>query len=134
MTLNIAVPFGDRPKTILRDSQDVQNLIPIGWQLLAEEMWFAFQLMRVSKQDVLTFRIEKGLLRFEIESELTSETDRKLINRICQSIASSSARICMECEPPGKHGFRRKNEQGWPCLCTTHYIEYATQLTNQENG
>lgn len=132
--MNISVPFGDVPKTILTNPSVYRILVPIGWQYLAEEMWFAFQHFKVSDKDVLSFKIEKGLLRFEIESEWTTELDRKLINRICQSIASSSARICMECEPPGKHGFRRKNEEGWPCLCTTHYIEYVTQLSNQENG
>lgn len=130
--MNISVPFGDVPRTRLLAAKDCQKLIPSGWQALCAEAWGTLRTFeRTGPEWEVWYKIEKGLLRFEIVSEWTTELDRKLINRICQSIASSSAQICMEC---GKHGFRRKNEVGWPCLCSTHYIEYATQLSNQENG
>jgi hypothetical protein len=130
--MRIPVPFQDVPKTLLTFPATPGhgvNQIPEGWRNLVGEI-LHFVTIMWNDSIKLTFKIEKGLLRFDIESDKTSEHDRKIINRICQSIASSSARICMEC---GKHGFRRKNEQGWPCLCTAHYIEYATKLTEQEN-
>jgi hypothetical protein len=114
------------------DADDYEKTLyqlPPGWQGLVNEMFWCWATMRMIPENRPQASIAKGLLRFT--AEYGESKDQKLFNRVAQSIASSSATVCMMC---GKHGFRRKNEIGWPCLCTTHYTEYATQLSESESN
>lgn len=95
----------------------------VGWHRFIHEVYYLVESLR----DITITRVyvNKGLLRFVGHSD--SEIQQSLFNRLTQSIAKDSALCCVVC---GQHGYRRKLEEGWPCLCKEHYIEYA----NDEAG
>lgn len=95
----------------------------VGWHRFVHEVFF----LAASLRDVTITRVyaNKGLIRFVGESH--SDIQQSIFNRYTQSIAKDSALCCVVC---GQHGYRRKLEEGWPCLCKEHYIEYA----NDEAG
>jgi hypothetical protein len=95
----------------------------VGWHKFVHEVFY----LVANWQGTTISRVyaNKGLLRFVAESE--SDIQQSILNRLTQSIAKDSALCCVVC---GQHGYRRKLEEGWPCLCKEHYIEYA----NDEAG
>ena len=90
----------------------------VGWHKFVQEAFFLATVM--GDTTISRVYVNKGLLRFVGVSE--SPIQQSLFNRLSQSIAKDSALCCVVC---GQHGYRRKLEEGWPCLCKEHYIEYA---------
>lgn len=99
--------------------------IPKGWKHLYLQAEVAANFFSVK---INSINIEKGLLRINCDSNLPGYRDTivlTLFKRICDSIVSSSAKLCMNCE--GKPGLRRKLEPEWPCLCRECYISYTNR-------
>ena len=94
--------------------------VPKGWVILADEILHAAAVFEIP--GIPEFSIEKGLMRIHYERIDGYAIDYILFERICQSVSSSSSKICMEC---GKRGLRRKLEKDWPCLCSRCYLEFA---------
>lgn len=100
------------------------QIIPKGWHALYYEAFDASVILNI---EIKTTGIEKGLFRISgkaINSTGDEQLRNKLFKRICDSIASSSAKICMKC---GAHGLRRKLEPEWPCLCSKCYLDYTNK-------
>lgn len=116
------------------DEQHAVTVCPPGWHsLLAIAFSFRFEMAKSCK--IHGLRVQKGLLR--LYGSCHSSKEDEVWVRLAQSLAASSALICMVC---GAKGYRRKLEAGQPCLCAKHYIEYANALgglheaRNQEDG
>jgi hypothetical protein len=98
--------------------RDVCENTLVGWHKFIQEAFYLVSALRDTK--ITRVYVNKGLLRFVGESD--SPMEQSIFNRLSQSIAKDSALCCVVC---GQHGYRRKLEVGWPCLCREHYIEYA---------
>jgi hypothetical protein len=103
----------------------LQDELPLGWQ---EKDWLpmiqefddrfrGFQLTKMT--------IEKGLLRFYGDGD---PLHLRMFDGIVQKIARESSNVCMKC---GVIGYRRKNEEGTPCLCAADYVWYINELDKQ---
>ena len=68
--------------------------------------------------------IDKGLLR--ISASTANPTHHEIWQKFSQQLARRSAGQCIYCGAP--RGRRRREEVGWPNLCSPHYIEYVNQL------
>jgi len=102
-----------------------ENIIPDGWK---EFFTLVTHLIsRLPSSKLTKVAIEKGLLR--VSAECFTPLDQLIFDRFSQSIALGTSMKCMVC---GKYGYRRKSEDFSPCLCNTHYVEYANWL--DDNG
>jgi hypothetical protein len=104
---------------------NIEEVFPIGWKKFARVIetasFLTYDLPQLKHH--VHVKIEKGLLR--ISSALRSENYQEVFNRVSNSVARDTSLVCMVC---GKRGHRRKEEVGWPSLCTTHYVQYVNYL------
>lgn len=111
--------------TLDREVRYVEENLPTGWKDFSRILETIIFLTHDSPRcdTKVHIKIDKGLLR--VSATLESESYQEVFNRVANSVARDSSLVCMVC---GKRGHRRKEEVGWPSLCTTHYVQYVNYL------
>lgn len=66
-------------------------------------------------------------VQYKNVTEYRNTNEYKLFKRVCQSMASESAKTCMIC---GNFGRRRKELEHKPSLCPAHYLDYINHEPN----
>lgn len=96
----------------------VEEQLPPGWKKFME---YIFHLTnRVPSCSVSYIGVERGLLRIRAVSPV--QFDEVVFNWAAEYLAKQSASVCIIC---GEKGIRRKHEEGWPCLCSVHQIQWV---------
>jgi len=105
---------------------DMQRAVPEGWRQMP--WWHTVEAFRRQFPDfhLHAIRLHLGLLRFDGTGDTITAY---MFNAIAQKIAKDSATVCMRC---GKVGYRRKFEDGYPCLCADDYVWYVNSLDKQQ--
>lgn len=91
--------------------------IPPGWIHCIEYLEALTE--QITEYKLKEVKIEKGVLR--IRSEHPNQYNEKIFEYVAQFCAQATSKACIVC---GEKGFRRKREERWPSLCTSHYIQY----------
>lgn len=100
------------------------ELLPIGWQKMG---LVYFTAVLALDGTIRRLYIEKGILKADAGSDdpITNEA----IKWLTQQMAKVSSLSCMLV--PGKRAFRRKEYEGWPCICGERFIVYANELAER---
>jgi hypothetical protein len=112
--------------------QDIVKILPPGWQLNGTVLGPLFRLVEGFKDTfyISLVKIDKGLVRASPGWVTDEEKELAFIfNAVAQPLAAMSSKRCVVC---GKTGSRRKPLEYWPCLCVSHYIQYANWLDQNE--
>lgn len=114
---------------------EVAELIPRGWKsVVGEELARLYSMygdeVKIPILDpppYYTIKLEMGLLRILAHCDL-DKVYVSLWEMVSQQTARKTALVCMLC---GKKAYRRKREEGMPCLCKLHYVAFVNYLADK---
>jgi hypothetical protein len=98
--------------------------LPIGWRRMGE---IYFEAVSALDGTVERLYIKDGLLKAVAYSD--DPTKNEAIKWLTQQMLKVSSLSCMLV--PGKRAFRRKEYEGWPCICGERFIVYANELAER---
>jgi hypothetical protein len=121
-----AIKLDIHPENKVISKEDLVQL-PIGWQKMG---LVYFTAVLALDGTIRQLYIEKGILKADAGSDdpITNEA----IKWLTQQMAKVSSLSCMLV--PGKRAFRRKEYNGWPCICGERFIVYANELSERERN
>jgi hypothetical protein len=93
--------------------------LPPGWAHTVDVIRDAVQTLQVRLTRV---EIKDGVLYLEDDG---TSPHSEIFKRFAKSILQETARTCMVC---GKFGIRRKEHDGKPPLCITHYATFINEV------
>ena len=104
-------------------------VLPPGWQHLGNVYCRAVTALGGW---IDTLEVQQGILRVHSRLVPTNYTNMDVVSALKwldDGVAKSSSQICMV---SGKRGTRQKKAQGWPCLSTQLWIEYANEMPEKD--
>ena len=101
--------------------------LPTGWRRMGL-VYFTAVLALDGKIERLY--IDKGILKAVAYSD--DPTKNEAIKWLTQQMAKVSSLSCMLV--PGKRAYRRKEYEGWPCICGERFIVYANEFEERETN
>ena len=121
-----AIKLDIHPENRVISKEDLVQL-PIGWQKMGE-IYLTAVLALDGKIERLY--IKDGLLKAVAYSD--NPVCNEAIIWLTQQMLKVSSLSCMLV--PGKRAFRRKEYEGWPCICGERFIVYANELSERERN
>jgi hypothetical protein len=98
--------------------------LPVGWHRMGRIYLTAVWAL---DGNVSRLYIEKGILKADAHSD--DPLKNEAIKWLTQQMAKVSSLSCMLV--PGKRAYRRKEYEGWPCICGERFIVYANELAER---